>query len=346
VFHRELRYCEVSHTTEQEMLSDLVGGFMLEHDAIVLAKGAATGFDEHLWEQFLKLGLVQMALPSESGGEGGTLADVCVVAEQCGRCLAPIPYIETVVSARLAVAAGADALVGEVLAHNMLTTFAPTPSEGGRALVPAGALAGGVIGLVRDELVLAVRKSTQPPVENLGDSPLAWWSLDEDLDDRTVLATGDRARTLMATARREWKLATASLLLGLASGALEDAVQYAKSREAFGVPVGYFQSVSHPLVDVAIAIDGLSSLVRKAAWFHQEEPEHRRDLIDMAMVHATETANFAATAAVHTLGGVGFTVEADAHLYFTRAKGWSLLAGTVGEGLSEIADALYGAPAR
>jgi alkylation response protein AidB-like acyl-CoA dehydrogenase len=269
-----------------------------------------------------------------------------VVAEQCGRCLAPIPYIETVVSARLAVAAGADALVGEVLAHNMLTTFAPTPSEGGRALVPAGALAGGVIGLVRDELVLAVRKSTQPPVENLGDSPLAWWSLDEDLDDRTVLATGDRARTLMATARREWKLATASLLLGLASGALEDAVQYAKSREAFGVPVGYFQSVSHPLVDVAIAIDGLSSLVRKAAWFHQEEPEHRRDLIDMAMVHATETANFAATAAVHTLGGVGFTVEADAHLYFTRAKGWSLLAGTVGEGLSEIADALYGAPAR
>ena len=147
----------------------------------------------------------------------------------------------------------------------------------------------------------------------------------------------------MEGAQREWRLCTAAMLLGLSTRALEVAVEHAQSRQAFGVPVGYFQSVAHPLADVAIANQSLSALIRKAAWFAQEEPASRRELIDMALVHASETATMAGTVVVHTLGGVGFTVESDAHLYFRRAKGWALLAGTIEGGLAHIADELFGA---
>ncbi|HXA34147.1 MAG TPA: acyl-CoA dehydrogenase [Acidimicrobiales bacterium] len=341
--HRQLRYCDAALSPEQEIVAELVEGFLAGNAPLTVARHAPSGFDANLWRAISPLGLVSMALPKSAGGDDGGPVEMCVVAERCGRHLAPIPFAETVVAARLAASAGADDLVKEIVNGMVVASLAPAPAVAGRALVPAGAIATAVFALVGDELVLGVRRDPPGAVANLGDTPLAWWSFEEDLDSRVVLDHGAKARALMDRARREWKLCMAAMLLGLATGALDQGVQHAKSREAFGVPVGYFQSVAHPLVDVAIAIDGLAALIGKAAWFEQEEPQQRRELVDMALVHASETANEAATCAVHTLGGVGFTLESDAHLFFRRAKGWALLAGTKDSCLAEIATELFGA---
>jgi alkylation response protein AidB-like acyl-CoA dehydrogenase len=342
MYHRQLRHCNTALSAELEMLAEFVDGFMAANATMNVARNAPSGFDAALWQAISPLGLVAMALPKSAGGDDGGPVEMCVVAERCGRHLAPIPFAETVVAARLAASIGADDLVKEIVNGMVMASLASAPAVGGRVLVPGGAVAGAVFALVDDQLVLGMRREPPAAVASLGDTPLAWWSFQEGLDSRMVLASGDRARALMTAARREWKLCMAALLLGLAKGALDLGVQHAKSREAFGVPVGYFQSVAHPLVDVAIAIDGLAALIGKAAWFEQEEPQQRRELVDMALVHASETANEAATCAVHTLGGVGFTLESDAHLFFRRAKGWALLAGTKDSCLAEIATELFG----
>jgi alkylation response protein AidB-like acyl-CoA dehydrogenase len=111
---------------------------------------------------------------------------------------------------------------------------------------------------------------------------------------------------------------------------------------AFGVPIATFQAVSHPLVDVAMAVTGTRRLVWKAAWFADREPSEAQDLIPMAYLHAVETGTRAPTVGVHVQGGLGFTVESDMHLFFRRAKGWSLVAGDPAHELDAIAAVRYG----
>jgi alkylation response protein AidB-like acyl-CoA dehydrogenase len=337
--HRSLRYCDTDLDADQQAVVDLVDGFLAEYATVEVVRRASNGFDKDLWHRFAQLGLLSMSLPASADGDGRGLVEICLVAERCGRYLAPIPFAEAVVGARLAAATGLVDVVIELLEHNAVPAVAPRAAAGGRVLVPAGAVASTVFAMRDGQLIRGTRRRPPPALRNLGDAPLAWWSLDPaTFNTYQVVATGDAAEQAMAQAWREWKLVTAALLAGLTAGALDRAVSYARSRHAFGVPIGYFQSVAHPLVDTVIALQGLEALVRKAAWFEDHEPGRRPELVDMAFVHASETANDAAARAVHTLGGVGITVEADVHLFFRRAKGWALQAGTVAGSLASIAD--------
>jgi alkylation response protein AidB-like acyl-CoA dehydrogenase len=163
-------------------------------------------------------------------------------------------------------------------------------------------------------------------VPNQGSTPLAWWEID-DSATRTTLATGTAAVEAHETALREWKLLTAAALVGLTEGALSLGVAFAKTRETMGVPIGTLQGVAFPLVDVAIDVSAARNLIYKAAWTMHNEPGRRPELALMAFDTARNTATNGTIVAAHVQGGLGFTVEADASLYFLRAKGWSALAG-------------------
>jgi alkylation response protein AidB-like acyl-CoA dehydrogenase len=157
-----------------------------------------------------------------------------------------------------------------------------------------------------------------------------------------TLASGSDARDSFDTARREWQLLTSAALVGMARATLDIGVEHARSRVAFGAPIGTYQAVSHSLADVAIAIDTARRLVHKAAWYADFDPAAERRLVPMAYLYSEETAMQAATVGVHVLGGVGFTVESDQQVYFRRVKGWSLVAGDPKATLADIADATFG----
>jgi alkylation response protein AidB-like acyl-CoA dehydrogenase len=177
-----------------------------------------------------------------------------------------------------------------------------------------------------------------PAVRTQGSTPLAWWDLASGR--RHELAEGPTAVALYETARAEWKLLTAAALVGLTERALSIAVEFTKTRQTMGVPIGSLQGVSFPLADIAIGTSGARNLIRRAAWLLENEPGTRPELAPAAFAYAAQVATSGATTAAHMQGGLGFTVEADASLYFLRAKGWSVLAGDPARDVLAVGDAL------
>jgi alkylation response protein AidB-like acyl-CoA dehydrogenase len=191
--------------------------------------------------------------------------------------------------------------------------------------VPRPALTRDVLAWSGDSLALYTAAEPAPYVPNQGSAPLAWF--DPAGRARTELLAGPAAGELFAVAVAEWKLLTAAALVGIADAALRLGTEFAKTRRTLGVSIGTLQGVSHPLADVAMALAGARNLVRKAAWYQDNEPQARPDLPYVALDYAVRTATESAWISAHVQGGLGFTVEADCSLYFLRAKGWGTLAG-------------------
>ena len=205
--------------------------------------------------------------------------------------------------------------------------LAPRPAVQGVAVaVPWGAVAGGVVALDDDELVL-VHGAPGTAVRDLGFLAAADRALRGEAVERQVLADGDRAREIWDLAVGWWRLGTAAACAGMAGQALDVAAGYARTRHQFGVPIGSFQAIQQLLADPAMAADGALLLVREAAWQHDHGLASWRGAADIAYAHAAETAVRAAEACLHVHGGYGFTLEYDAQLYLRRAKALLLLGG-------------------
>ncbi|WP_261566527.1 acyl-CoA dehydrogenase family protein [Frankia gtarii] len=336
-----LRRSDFSLSEEQTALRDAFESFFQRNCVSErVRKAEPLGWDAELWAEMAELRPVAMGVPQSRGGDDAGLAELALVTEQAGRRAAPVPLVETMVAARLLASvetdAAADAL-DRVLAGEVASVVVGPASPAGR-LVPAGAVATTVLGLRGDSLVMSTRQEPPPPVRNLACAPLAWWHL----ADGVVLASGDQARSTFARAQREWRVLTAAALVGVGASALDLAVQYAKDRRAFGVPIGSFQSIAHPLADVLTGIECARRLTYKAAWFADHEPGNLGPLATMAFVQAAEAAEQSGSVAIHTQGGFGFTLESDVQLYFRRAKGWALIAGDRRQELQGIADELFG----
>lgn len=354
-----LRRANFALSEEQEALRDnFKAVFERSCPLDRLEEVGPVGFDEKAWRQLLDMRIVAMGVPEESGGDGAGMAELVLVTEQLGAVLAPVPLVDALVAARLLArvasagaesGAGASAWAAGALDGGKLVTVALHPAHPAAAgtpqLVPSGAVADAAIGLVGDELVLLAPEEPPAHVANHGSTPLARYDFGPSgtaAAERLVLASGDEARRLHADAVREWKLLTAAALVGLADGALRRGVEFAIDRVAFGVPIATFQAVSHPLVDVAMAITGTRRLIWKAAWYADNEPGEARDLVPMAYLAAAETGMRGPTVGVHVQGGLGFTVESEMHLFFRRAKGWTLVAGDPATELDAIAELRLG----
>ena len=359
-----LRRADFSLSEEQQALRDNFKA-VFERSCPIdrLEEVGPVGFDEKAWKQLLDMRIVAMGVPEEHGGDGAGMVELVLVAEQAGAVLAPVPLTDALVAARLlgrVAASGGDDTVATwasaALDGGKLVTTALHPAAAGTPqLVPSGAIADAAIGLVGEELVLLAPSETPAHVPNHGSTPLARYdfgpagegtgtaaSSGTAAAERVVLATGDEARRLHEDAVREWKLLTGAALVGLADGALRRGVEFATDRIAFGVPIATFQAVSHPLVDVAMAITGTRRLLWKAAWYADNEPTESRELVPMAYLAAAETGMKGPTVGVHVQGGLGFTVESEMHLFFRRAKGWTLVAGDPAAELDAIADVTLG----
>jgi alkylation response protein AidB-like acyl-CoA dehydrogenase len=152
------------------------------------------------------------------------------------------------------------------------------------------------------------------------------------------VAQGSDALAKYTRALDEWRLLTASALVGLVEETMNIAVEFAKNRYTLGVPISTLQGISHPLANMAITVQGGRNLARRAAWFLDNEPDVRPELAPSAFVYMSEEAAKAATMAVHIQGGLGVSAEAAATAYLVRARGWPLAGGDPGASAKRVAE--------
>jgi alkylation response protein AidB-like acyl-CoA dehydrogenase len=299
----------------------------------------ASGFDPRLWSKVQEMGAVDVGIPSDKGGGGGGLLELSLIAQEAGRWVAPIPFAEPPAAARLCAEVGAADLVAAIVEGAQLVSLCTRRSGLAGQLLVDGGVADVVVSIEDDRLVAHRRPPGVRSVPNLGGLPLARWN---PVDPPVVLAAGPEALNAFGRACDDVRLLRAAALFGLASEAIEIGAAYARGRLAFGVPIGTYQAVAHPLADAVTANDGLELLIRKAAWALDEEMPFGPALASKAFVFAAEVAQSTTQHSLHIHGGYGFTEEYDIQLYYRRAKAWSLVFADPTHELLTLADRLYG----
>jgi alkylation response protein AidB-like acyl-CoA dehydrogenase len=334
----ELRRLDFSLGDDLEAVHDSFAGFFAKHCPTSAVRAAEPlGFDQSLWTALNLLGAASMALSAEVGGDEAGMVEMTLIAEELGRSLAPVPLLEHVVAARLLAATGdeeAKRLAGEAGSGDRILSIALTPLNGPQ-LVSSAAVAADVVALDGAELVVLSAGEARLHVGNQGGLPSAW--CDPAKETRRIIDCFD-APALFARAQQEWKVLAAAALAGLTEGALTLALEFVKTRETMGVSIATLQGVSFPLADIAIGIAGARNLARRAAWFLDHEPATEPALPYAALAYAAKVATHGATAAAHAQGGLGFTVEADASLFFLRAKAWALIGGDPQADIQKVGD--------
>lgn len=332
----ELRRLDYSLTEDHQDLQSAYRQLLDNHCSIEVVWAAEeSGFDKSLWERLRAMGATSMAVSESAGGDGATLVDLTLVAEELGRTLAPVPWIDHVTAARLLERLGA--VDEDVVSGSRIVGLDPTVvATSGLLLVPSGSVADQII--VRDGAdVVLLGFATRPDrVANLGQLPMAWVD-PAAADSRTVLGSGTDALAAYDRALDEWRVLTAAALASLVEQTMTIAAEFAKSRYTLGVPIGTLQAISHPLANMAIVVQGGRNLARRAAWFLDNEPEERPELAGCAFVFMAEEAAKAATMAVHIQGGLGVSAEAAATAYLVRARGWALAGGDPGASALRVA---------
>jgi alkylation response protein AidB-like acyl-CoA dehydrogenase len=336
----ELRRQDYSLSEHHVDLQTAYKQFFKTHCSIETVRAAEpSGFDKNLWERLCAMGASTMALPESCGGDGATLVDLTLVAEEIGRALAPVPWVDHVCAARLLARLGAlgAETAGVADGEQLAALDARLDSVQGARLIPIGSIADHII--VRDgDQVVRLTFGTRPAkVDNLGRLPMAWVD-PSAADTRAVVAQGRDALASYQLALDEWRLLTAAALVGLVEEAMTIAAEFAKTRYTLGVPISTLQGISHPLANMAITVQGGRHLARRAAWFLDNEPDERRDLAPSAFVFMAEEAARAATMAVHIQGGLGVSAEAAATAYLVRARGWPLAGGDPGATAQRVAE--------
>jgi len=334
----ELRRLDYSLSEDHQAIQQAYKQFFKTHCPIENVRAAeGTGFDKSLWERLCAMGATTMSLPESVGGDGATLVDLTLVAEEIGRSLAPVPWIDHVVASRLLARLGAT-LDADLVSGKQLAALDPQhDSVSGRRLIPAGSIADQI--LVRDGAdVVALTFGTRPvKVDNIGKLPMAWVD-PAAADGRTVIASGAEALAEYQRALDEWRVLTGAALVGLVEETMTIAAEFAKNRYTLGVPISTLQAISHPLANIAITVAGGRNLARRAAWFLDNEPDERPELAPSAFVFMAEEASKAATMCVQVQGGLGVSAEAAASAYLVRARGWALAGGDPGASAKYIAE--------
>ena len=293
----------------------------------VVRAAEPVGFDRGLWERLCATGATTMALPESVGGDGATMVELVLLAEEVGRSLAPVPYVDHVCAARLLARLGALDARSPILAGTQIVGLdARLESGTGPRLIPAGAIAEHVVLREGDEVVQLSCAAKPSPVDNIGRLPMAWVD-PATADHRTVIGTGADAMADHQRALDEWRLLTAAALTGLVEATMTVAAEFATTRYTLGVPISTLQGISHPLANMAIVVEGGRALARRAAWYLDNEPDERPELALSAFVYMAEEASKAATMAAHVQGGLGVSAEAAATAYLLRARGWPLAGG-------------------
>ncbi|WP_448625080.1 acyl-CoA dehydrogenase family protein [Geodermatophilus sp. URMC 64] len=273
------------------------------------------------------VGFLGITVPESAGGAGRGLLDLAVVAEQGGAVLAG-PSLVTAARAAVLLADHPD-LAAQLADGSAAFAVVDGSPEGSHPSIDA---ADATTFLALDGRALVVGEGEATAGRPL-DATRGLASV--RLTSRRVLV--EDAAELWARARQVGAVVLAAEDLGAADRAVALGVAYAKEREAFGRTIGSYQAVKHMLVDAWVAVDQLRSLVWWAAWAADAAPGELPLAASAAKAQAASTLERAAETLIQVHGGIGFTWEHDAHLYWRRAKVDRLLLGDEAEHLDAVA---------
>jgi alkylation response protein AidB-like acyl-CoA dehydrogenase len=319
------------------------------------------GYDPAVWKQMgEQLGLQGLAVPEEYGGSGYTYVELIVVLEEMGRALLCAPYFSTVaLAANTLLVSGDDAAKkeflpgiasGETIATLAFTedsgrwdeagiTMEATKSDDGYTLnghkmfvldghvadvilvaarsgggVSLFAVAGDASGLTRTPLSTMDQTRKQArlefantPARLVGSEGEGWQTLTKVLDQAAVALAAEQ--------------------VGGAQKVLEMSVDYAKNRVQFGRPIGSFQAIKHKCADMLLEVESAKSAAYYAGCAAAEDNDELPVVASLAKAYCSDAYFHATAENIQIHGGIGFTWEHPAHLYFKRAKSSELLFG-------------------
>jgi alkylation response protein AidB-like acyl-CoA dehydrogenase len=326
--------------------------------------------DRELWRTVSGLGWPALAVPEARGGLGLGAIEIAGVFEELGRRLAPIPFLGSVLAAR-AIAVGGDAAQGArwlpaIAEGSVLCAVSPPFGAQGRRpavredqgrLILAGEAADLLQGAEADLLVIEAadeRGETVHLVIEKADG--AEIILERTVDQTRHLARArldglslpaDRrlaaAPALAEALATEAALALACDAVGGAEAIFEMTIEYLKTRQQFGKPIGSFQALKHRCADHKVAMAAAAAVVTEAVRLTAEGDPAAAHMAHVAKAYACEVYAALAEDAVQMHGGIGFTWEHDAHLYLKRAKLDQALFGGTAAHLDRAADLLVAA---
>jgi alkylation response protein AidB-like acyl-CoA dehydrogenase len=324
------------------------------------------GFDRDVWAQLSsELGLPGVQVPEEYGGQGFGFAELGIALEEMGRALLCAPYLGSVALAANAILNAATEtrkkeLLPGIASGEVIATLALSEPEGrwhaaGISLAATRADGGfhldGVKSYVLDghtaDLVVVVARTPG----SSGEQGITFFTVPGDAPglERRLLSTLDstrkQARLEFSGVRAEplgeldaggpalartldlAAIALANEMVGGAQKVLEMAVDYAKKRVQFGRPIGSFQAIKHKCADMLLEVELAKSAAYYAAAAADEDDAELPALAALAKSLASDAFRQAAAENIQIHGGVGFTWEYDAQLYFKRAKGSEVFLG-------------------
>ncbi len=274
----------------------------------------------------------------------GPVTDLCLFLEECGAVLAPGPYFATAALALpLARAAGLDLADGLTAGESAATVAIAGAS--GEWLANDETTKTFVLEADRVDHVLAVDGSASVSVLDARDVSLRRVGT-MDSTRRVFEADVSRAGAGVPVDIGAWtERATVSLaaeMLGTARWLLETAIEYAKQRVQFDVPIGSFQAIQHKLADCSLEVERATSAVYYAAMCIDADDPERHRATHVAKAAAGRAATRCAKDGMQVHGGIGYTWEHDLHLYIRRAYASEHLMGTAGWHHDRIADLILG----
>jgi alkylation response protein AidB-like acyl-CoA dehydrogenase len=351
-------------TEEQEELRKTVRSFLeakSPESAVREQMETEQGFDPAVWTQMAEqMGLQGLHIPEEYGGSGYTYVELGIVLEEMGRALLCAPFFSSVVlAANTLLRSGDDSAMkthlpgiasGETKATLAFTEPSGKWDEAGITMEASGSGDGFTLsgtkmfvldGHTADLIIVAARTG----------KGVSLFAVDGEARGltRTALSTMDQTRkqakiefadvpaTLIGVDGDGWKVLSTVLDLaavglaaeqvGGAQKVLEMAVEYAKVRVQFGRPIGSFQAIKHKCADMLLEVESAKSAAYYGMWCAAEMNDELPSVASLAKAYCSEAYFHATAENIQIHGGIGFTWEHPAHLYFKRAKSSELLFG-------------------
>jgi len=351
---------------DQKQLRDQARRFLAEKcppKAVRAVLEGSAGYDKALWSGFAEMGFLGVAIPEEFGGTGAGHLELCVIAEEMGRALAPVPFSSTVyLAAEALMLAGSDAqkqkwlpkiASGEAIGTLALFEGPGNPSPQAIKVVAANGVLNGVKkpvadGAIADFAIVAARVGSSGRETDIalylvdlkagGVEAKTLTNLDPSRNQAELTFKDCKAEPLGA-ANEGWSILTrvldrAAVLMafeqvGGADRALEMGRDYALDRIAFGRQIGSFQAIKHILADMYVAATLARSNCYYGAWALSTNAGELPEAAATARISATQAFQHCSKQNIQVHGGMGFTWEFDCHLYYRRSNALALSLGSL-----------------
>ena len=329
-------------TDEQRMIAETARAFFNENATSERTRAAmaADGIDHELWRAFCQdLGLSGIGIPEAAGGAGLGLVELAIIAEAAGAQVAALPMFGSLALVAQAIAAGgsdaqraawlAALLSGETIAARVAADNLVVDGDsltGSCAFVAHGSAA-------QLLLVSGAGGSWLVRADAPGVTVTTQTTMDQTRPFARVVLAGAEGEPLADPQAGNKAAAEAGMVvlaaegLGLAQAALDRTVAYARDRKQFGRAIGSFQAYKHRLADMMVEIEQARSAVYWAACAVDEGSEEAALALHAAKCFCADTAFRCAGDMIQLHGGIGFTWEHDAHLFFKRARALQTLMG-------------------